>query len=173
MHSSPSLDDLVREHLPAVLRFATRVSGNTHAAEELVQEALLRAVRSWSSFRGEAGFRTWLWRIVINVFRDRLRARSLPGAGLEGEPELMMDPRSVEPIDAAMAGELEQRIAQEVSRLPPRQREVLVLTVYEGMSVRSVAEVVGIREANVHATLSAARAQLRTKLARYFNSLET
>jgi len=169
VHSSPALDDLVREHLPAVLRFATRLSGDPDAAEEIVQEALLRAVRGWPSFRGGAGFRTWLWKIVINAFRDRLRTRKLPGVALDGELELV-DPRSVEPIDAAMAVELEQRIAMEVSRLPPRQREVLVLTVYEGLSTRSVAEVVGIRETNVHATLSAARAQLRAKLARYFNS---
>ncbi len=171
MRTSSSLDRLVREHLPATLAFATRLCGDVDMAEEIVQEALVRAVRSWASFRGESAFRTWLLRIVINVFRDRLKATSDVVASLDDDCQLP-DATSARPDETAMAGELAHLVADEVSRLPPRQREVLVLSVYEGLSAREVAAVVGIREANVYSTLHAARARLKEKLAPYFRSVE-
>ncbi|MGE0378430.1 MAG: RNA polymerase sigma factor, partial [Planctomycetaceae bacterium] len=64
------LDRLVREHLPAAARFATRLTGGPDLAEDLVLEALLRVARSYRTFRGESTFRTWLFQIIINVFRD-------------------------------------------------------------------------------------------------------
>jgi RNA polymerase sigma-70 factor, ECF subfamily len=166
-----SLDRLVVEHLPAALAFATRLAGDPLAAEEIVQDALVRVLRSWRSFRGEAAFRTWFFRIVINVFRDSLRnsAAKLP---IDENPVEPADSAGAQPPQAAMAAELERLIAREVSRLPPRQREVLVLSVYEGMSTRDVAGVVGISEANVHSTLSAARSRLKARLAPYFKSVE-
>jgi RNA polymerase sigma-70 factor (ECF subfamily) len=166
VHNSPSLDELVLAHLPDALRFATRLTGDLHAAEDIVSEALLRAVRSWPSFRGEAAFRTWLWRIVLNVFRDRLRARHTNDAGLD-EAEEVADTSVCEPIDAVLAVELGQLVAREVSGLPPRQREVLVLAVYESLSTAEIAAAAEITEANVHATLSLARARLKQRLARY------
>jgi RNA polymerase sigma-70 factor (ECF subfamily) len=166
-----TLDRLVVEHLPAALALATRLSGNRDRAEEIVQEALLRVVRGWAMFRGEATFRTWFFRIVINAFRDRLASPDSREVPLESavDPD---DACTANPVEAAMAAELGERIAGEVSRLPPRQREVLVLVVYEGMSTRDVANVVGIREANVHSTLSLARLRLKQRLASYFKSAE-
>lgn len=169
-----SLDRLVAEHLPAAVRFATRLSGDPHQAEELVQDALVRVLRSWRGFRGEAAFRTWLFRIVINVFRDSLRRAARAG-------EVSLDDETDEPADmavasgpqAALVAELGERIAQEVSRLPPRQREVLVLTVYEVMSTREVADLLEISPANVHSTLSVARARLKSRLSVYLGSVES
>ena len=69
------LDRLVTQNLSAALHFATRLTGSLDAAEDVLQEALVRVARSWKSFRKEAEFRTWLFRIVINVFRDRLASR--------------------------------------------------------------------------------------------------
>ena len=78
-----TLDRLVEAHLPTTMRFAIRLTGNRHEAEDVVAEALLRVARSWDEFRGEASFRTWLFRIVINVFRDRLKAER-PAGGSSG-----------------------------------------------------------------------------------------
>lgn len=166
-----SLDRLVVEHLPAALGFATRLAGDPDRAEEIVQEALVRVLRFWPSFRGEAAFRTWFFRIVINVFRDRLR-KSDAEVPIDENPLEPADAPGAEPPAAAMAAELERLVAEEVARLPPRQREVLVLMVYEGLSTREVAGVVGISEANVHSTLSAARSRLKVRLAPYFKSVE-
>jgi RNA polymerase sigma-70 factor, ECF subfamily len=167
-----TLDQLVLEHLPAALRFATRLTGDADRGEDLVQESLLRAVRAWTTFRGEAAFRTWFFRIVINVFRDRLD--KLPPEGLpidENRPEFI-DSTHAQPLEAAMAEELGRLIAKEVSRLPPRQREVLVLTAFEGLSASEVADVAGISEGNVHSTLSAARTRLKARFAPFLGSVK-
>lgn len=159
------LDRLLTQHLSAALRFATRLTGTLDAAEDVLQEALVRVARSWKSFRKEAEFRTWLFRIVINVFRDRL-ARTKPA-----EVSLMndlADRRSNDPAVEAQAGELGELIAARISALPPRQREVMVLNAFEGFSPKETAGLVGISEANVYATLAVARERLRKELAPYF-----
>jgi RNA polymerase sigma-70 factor (ECF subfamily) len=172
LRKGASLDQLVLEHLPAALRFATRLTGDPHRGEELVQEALLRVVRRFATFRGDAGFRTWLFRILINVFRDRLGASQIDHVSLAENREELIDPAIAGPPEAAMAAELTGIVARQISRLPPRQREVLVLIVFEGLSSTEVAEVVGISEANVYSNLSAARARLKARLAPYFGSVE-
>lgn len=172
MRNAASLDRLVLEHLPAALRFATRLTGDPDRAEELVQEALLRVVRRWTSFRGEAAFRTWFFQIVINGFRDSLSVSAPEMVSVDERQADLADSNEAGPPQAAMAAELAQLIAHEVSRLPPRQREVLVLIVYEGLSTHEVAEVVGISEGNVHSNLSAARTRLKSRLAPYLGSVE-
>ena len=172
MRDPTSLDHLVHEHLPAALRFATRLTGDAEAAEDLVQESLLRAVRSWRSFRGEAAFRTWLFRIVINVFRGRLLRPAPEQFNLDEEGAPFIDATHAAPPEAAMAAELGRLIAREIALLPPRQREVLVLIAYEGLSTGEVAQVVGISEPNVHSTLWAARARLKVRLAPFLGSVE-
>jgi RNA polymerase sigma-70 factor (ECF subfamily) len=156
-----ALDRLVSGHLAEALRFAVRLTGDPQTAEEVVQEALVRVVRHWQSFRGEAHFRTWLLRIVINAFRDHLAARPRT----EELREDMPDSRVADPVSQVAAGELGRLIARRVSALPPRQREVFILVTYEGLTPRQVAEMLQITEANVHATLHVARKRLRKQLA--------
>lgn len=155
-----SLDRLVSAHLSEALRLAIRLTGDPHDAEEVVEEALVRVAGSWESFRGEARFRTWLFRIVINAFRDWLAARP----PTEHLAEEVPDRRAGDPAAEAAASELGRLIAARVSALPPRQREVLILC-YEGLSTGQIAEVLGISQANVYATLSVARKRLRRELA--------
>jgi RNA polymerase sigma-70 factor, ECF subfamily len=160
------LDRLVAEHLPEALRFALRLTRCQAAAEEVVQEALYRAARGMGSFRGQSQFRTWFYRIVISAFHDHVADASRHRCAGELTDELA-DPHSDDPAAAAALGELRDLIAQRVSALPLRQREVLVLTVYEQLRPREVAEVLGISESNVHANLHYARARLREELAPY------
>jgi RNA polymerase sigma-70 factor (ECF subfamily) len=153
----------VLEHLPDALNLAIRLTGDPDSAEDIVQEALVRAARGWSGFRGEASCRTWLFRIVINVFRDQLDRR--PMAEL---PEELLDARAVGVVTQAEAGELAEIIAQLISALPPRQREVLVLSTYENLDPSEIASLLQISQANVYATLHVARERLRSQLAPYF-----
>lgn len=157
-----ALDRLVVEYLPAALRFAVRLTGDAEEAEDLVQDALVRVARAWSSFRGEAAFRTWLFQIVVNAFRDRLRRPRL-----ETLDEEVTDWRGAGPAEIAQHTELGELVARKVSSLPPRQREVLVLTMYEQLPAREVAAMLGISEANVYSSLHQARARLRKELAEY------
>ncbi|MCA9266045.1 MAG: RNA polymerase sigma factor [Planctomycetales bacterium] len=156
-----SLDELVREHLPAAMRFAWRLTGDQHVAEDIVQEALLRVSRSWRGFRRQAAFRTWLFRIVINVFRDHLASR----ASWVELPSDLVDGKCGEPGRQLVDGELEAFLAQQIRQLPSRQREVLVLHVYEQLSPADIAKIVGIRVGNVHSTMNIARKTLATRLA--------
>lgn len=159
-----TLDQLVKQHLPGALRFAVRLTGDPGTAEDILQDALVRVARGWKGFRNEASFRTWLFRIVINVFRSHLE-RTSSAERLIADP---IDATAIDPADASQVEELKRLVATTVSALPPRQREVFVLLTYEGLTVEETAETLGISPANVHSTLYVARARLREQLAPYF-----
>ena len=159
--SKPEFDRLIVESIPAMLRFATRLTGNVNDAEDVVQDALLRAARNWRAFRGESRITTWLFRIVVNAFRDRYRTHDDLGS-IEHEPPARHDPtRSIE------ADELGEIVAWHVSNLPPRQREVLVLIAYEELTTAEAARVLEISEQSVRTNLHFARERMREKLAKY------
>jgi RNA polymerase sigma-70 factor, ECF subfamily len=160
------LDRLVAEHLPDALRFASRLCGRQDLAEEVVQEALYRAARGIGTFRGRSQFRTWFFRIVIHAYHDQLAQWARHGSACELTDELV-DRRSENPAEAAIASELKDRIAQRIAALPLRQREVLLLITYEQLKPSEVANVLGISESNVHANLHYARARLREELMPY------
>jgi RNA polymerase sigma-70 factor, ECF subfamily len=162
------LERLVAEHLPDALRFALRLTGSQPVAEEIVQEALCRAARGIGLFRGQSQFRTWFFRIVVTAFHDLSAASARQRCSGELTDDLT-DPRGENPLDAAMAGELRDLVAQRISALPVRQREVLLLTVYEQMKPREVAKVLGISESNVYTNLHYARSKLRDELEPYLS----
>src|SRR5262245_56870262 len=111
------IEDLVRRHAGEAYAFPLRLTRNAGEAEELAQEALVKAFRAWEGFRGEASFRTWLFQIVVNRHRDRLRERAR---------EERRRAQSEEEPAAAPAGEptaeLEALVRRKVDELPPRQR---------------------------------------------------
>ena len=161
-----TFDQLVSSHLPAAMRFAVRLCGDVHSAEDLVQEALYRAARAWQSFRGQAAFKTWLFQIVVNVFRDQLAKAERDAGELKDD---LPDTRSREPGDHMAAGELGPMLASLVSALPPRQREVLVLVAYEGLTPAQAAAVLAISETNARANLAHARQRLKEQLGAYLD----
>jgi RNA polymerase sigma-70 factor (ECF subfamily) len=158
-------DRLVAAEIPAVLRFAVRLTGDVDSAEEVVQETLFRAARSRASFRGESSLRTWLLKIAIHAFRDSVANRNRRPT--EPIVDDLADPRGPEPDRASLQAELGEQIAQAVSSLPPRQREVLVLSVYEQLAAAEIAELLGITVSNVHVNLHHARERLKQLLAGY------
>jgi len=162
-----TFDRLVLEHLPAAQRFSIRLTGTAAEGEELVQDALLKAHRGWQSFRGQSAFRTWLFQVIVNCFRDRCRTRA--AGGDEPLPAGLSDVRAIDPAAEAQGKELGERVAAEVSRLPPRQREVLVLIAYEQLSAPEVAAMLDLSEQNVRTTLHLARQKLRQRLERYLD----
>lgn len=157
-----AFDRLVLEQLPACQRFAVRLTGDVAEAEEVVQDAMVRASRGWKTFRGQARFQTWLFRIVINAWRDRER----PRRGAEELTEVV-DVRLAGPVREAEAEELGEAVARAVSGLPPRQREVVVMIVYERMGIPDVARSLGVTEQNVRTNLHYGRERLREKLRAY------
>jgi RNA polymerase sigma-70 factor, ECF subfamily len=158
--SRAAFDRLIVEAIPSMLRFATRLCGNSSDAEDVVQDALLRAARNWRSFRGEAKVSTWLFRIVINAFRDRHQVLESVGQ------EIAIADEPLRQIEAEEFGAI---VARHVSNLPSRQREVLVLIAYEQMTTSDAATVLGISEQSVRTNLHFARERMREKLAKYVN----
>jgi RNA polymerase sigma-70 factor (ECF subfamily) len=152
------VDRLVVEHLPAALRLAARLSGDADAAEEIVQEALCRVLRRWRTFRGESSFKTWMLQIVVNAERDRRRRPAI----FSPQAENVLEPisKTPPPPDAAATRELHAELRAAVDRLPPRQREVALLTWGEGLAAADAARVLGTSEANVYTNLHLARKQV-------------
>lgn len=155
---------LVKEHLDSTTRVAIRLTGNQDLAEELVQETMLRAVRNWESFRHQAQFNTWLYRILINAFRDQHRTKPRVNF-VEVQPNTHV--AKSDPVEANVeTTELSDLVGKLIAQLPERQREVLVLSTHEQLNNQQIADALKIEVSNVHATLSTARKKLKEWLAR-------
>lgn len=155
-----AIDRLVVEYLPMALRMALRLSGDADTAEDVVQETLCRVLRQWRTYRGEASFRSWLLQILVNVDRDRRRRREHQSIN-DGEEAVA---KSASVSDAATAAELHALVQSEIDRFPDRQREVALLSWGEGLAAGEIAAALEITEANVYATLHAARKRLAKAL---------
>lgn len=153
-------DQLMLSHLQAAQRFAIRLTGSVDTAEEVVQDALYRAARSWATFNGQSKFQTWLFRIVINATHDRATKQRCG----EALPEGLIDARATDPARQTQSNEFGKVVAAMIATLPPRQREVLVLSTYEGLEIGEIALAVGISETNVRTNLHLARQRMREKL---------
>jgi len=129
-----AFDELMRSHQRAIYLLALRYVRDEDEAADLCQRAFVRALQSLPRFRGEAAFRTWLFRIAIRLAVDAVRDRGRTER-LEGEPALP-------PSEPELPGDL-ARLRAAIERLPPRQRAVVELRTYEAMSFRDVARALG------------------------------
>jgi RNA polymerase sigma-70 factor (ECF subfamily) len=153
--------DIVRAHRSAVYRVARRVLGSHEDADEAAQLAFVRAWKGLHRFRGDAALRTWLVRIALNVART-MRAARRPVEGMDAAERL---PDPAEGSDAALGRDQErQRLRRAVAKLPPRQREVVILKVFSEMTCGDVAAVLRLSEGTVKAHLHKAVANLRRRL---------
>jgi len=154
---------LVEGHLDAVWRLSRQLTGNDADAEDLSQEAFLRAWRGIATFRGESAFKTWVFRIVINLQQtwrttEARRPRPLPIAESSAEGK---DPSG---HAVAIARELAVRVREAIDLLPEKQRLAITLAAYEGLTVDEIAEVAGSRPETVKVNLWLARKKLREQL---------
>ena len=141
--------------IPALRRFARALARNSEAADDLVQDTLVRALRGEHLFHG-GDLRTWLFTILLNLDRNRRRS-------LSRKPFLAV----IEDVDPAGDPGTDGRardIERGLSLLPPEQREVLLLVTLEGLSYREAAESQGVPIGTVMSRLSRARTALRDHL---------
>jgi RNA polymerase sigma-70 factor (ECF subfamily) len=158
----------------AVYIAAVTILNNSADAEEVAQEAVLKAFANLASFRGEAKFSTWLIQITINESRLKLRKdrRHLyesvdeQRAGDEGEyaPKDFADWREV-PSEALQRRELREALKQAIAHLPSMYREVLILRDVQQRSIQETAQILGLTEGSVKTRLLRARLQMRDALA--------
>jgi len=152
-----AFDGLVARHRQGVYRTAYRLLGSHEEADDVSQEAFLRAYRALRRFRGDATFRTWITRIVINLALGVRRGRPT-SVSLEDAPEPRNDGDGP---DSA----LKRQVRAAVGKLSPRQRQVLVLKVYEGMKFTEIARAAGMSIGTAKATFFQAVRNLRARLA--------
>jgi len=154
------------------IRIAYSFLGNAEDARDATQEAFVKAWQALPSFRGGSRFSTWLYRILANHCKDRLRQRKArellffwktPDEGPADPPEAVFRGRG--PAEATMDGELEARIRKAAGELPFRQRCVFSLRYLEGFALDEIAETLGISLGAVKANLWQACRKMKSSLA--------
>ena len=153
---------LVDSHRDRALRLAWRlVGGDEAAAEDVTQDAFVKAYRGLQRFRGEAALETWFYRILVRQAHSYRRWRAVREVSRGGTIDDPPDPHPIAPGDPA----LRRRIAAALDRLTRSQREAFVLVHLEGFRVRECAEVLGKPIGTVKSHLHRALASLRRELA--------
>jgi len=155
---------LVARHLSRVLSLARRMTGNVAEAEDVAQEAFLRAWQKAAVWHaGEARFSTWLYRVVVNLCLDRRRRKPTTPLEAAGDP---LDPAPS--IELRLVEDQRTRIvAVALAALPDRQRAALVLSYYEELSNAAAAEILGVSVSALESLLVRARKALRAELERH------
>lgn len=156
-----AFDALVRRHLPRAFAIAYRVVGNRHDAEDVVQDAFIRALRYIRGFDDREPFGPWLHRLVVNTALDA-RARRAREA-TEPEREDAVSP-AASPHLALERQEVRDRFAVALAGLSPRQRLILARFEVDGQSTGEIAQELGIAPETVRWHLHAARHALRVPL---------
>ena len=148
----------------AVRAFILKLVGDPSLADDLVQEALLRAHKSDAAFEGRSSRKTWLHVIALNVVRDHFRATARQPQQVS-DPEALLalqDDKALE--DDVLQNEMASCIRQYVLRLPDRQRDVVALHDIAGLTHREVSSALRISQSNSRILLHRGRAALRLLL---------
>ncbi|HEY3367627.1 MAG TPA: sigma-70 family RNA polymerase sigma factor [Symbiobacteriaceae bacterium] len=159
-----TLERLVDAYGDGILQLAYLQVKDRDLAEDIFQEVFTRVYLNLHKFRGDSSPRTWMYRITINLCRDRLRSPALRRVLLLGEDFLGVSPEPDDVEDTALAAADKAVLLAAVTDLPPEYREVVLLYYYEEMDTREVAETLALSEGTVRSRLHRARAKLRTAL---------
>jgi RNA polymerase sigma-70 factor, ECF subfamily len=170
-----AFEELVRHYDQAVLRLALHLTGSEQDAQDIYQEAFLKAYKSVGNFRFECSFYTWIYRIVTNLCLDHLRKRQVrkeeapvavdPGGEEYDLLDRVADGRAAaNPERDLMRREIGGRINRALDRLTPRERMVFELKHYQGLKLRTVGEMLNTTEETAKNTLFRATQKLRAAL---------
>ena len=168
-----AFDALVVRHQDRVYGLALRLVSNREDALEVAQDAFVRAHGALAEFREEAAFATWLYRIVVNLARNRLRDRQRKGRNLAVSLEALRDmipghelpaPIASNPRAVAERGEMEALLQEALASLAPPYREAFVLRVYDELPYEAIAAVMACPVGTVRSRLNGARRQLHAWL---------
>jgi RNA polymerase sigma-70 factor (ECF subfamily) len=158
-------------HLDAVYRFARSLTRDAERAEDLAQEAMLKAYRAWHQYQPGTNARAWLLTIVRNTFINQYRRQQHEGASLELEelesytafPEV----QESDPEGRFFDQLVDEEVLRAIEELPDEFREVVVLSDIEDLSYAEIAELLAVPIGTVKSRLFRARQALQRKLYRY------
>ena len=154
--------ELVCRYYPGVVQVIYRLCNDAGLAEDMAQEAFLRAWINLPSFHPQSSLRNWLYRIAVNATLDVLRHR--PEERLEDEAAEMIADQTASPESALIEKESTVLVQQALSSLPEAARSVLVLREYGGLSYQEIAGVLDVPVGTVMSRLNYARNRLRVLL---------
>lgn len=158
----------VLPHRSSLYQYALAFTHQADAAEDLVQDTLLRALRAFSSYRAEGEIQSWLFAILRNQFISRYRSdlRGARPVSLEAlqNPETVLS-REPGPERRVLAALENEALRRAVAELPPRCRAVLVLSDMGGFTYQEIADELGVPIGTVRSRLSSARDRVRRALA--------
>jgi len=162
--SSPrNFEDDVLPHLDGAYNLARWLTRNDQDAEDVVQEASLRALRFLGGFRGDNA-RAWFLKIVRNSYLTRLQEKQGAPPTTPFDEPIHSPEQSSNPETVLLQKADSESVSQALEKLPAKFREVLVLREMEGLSYKEIAYVVGIRIGTVMSSLARARERLRQSL---------
>ena len=170
---APTFEEIVLPHLDCAYNLARWLTRNEDDAQDVVQEAYLRAFRYFPTFHGSgAGAKGWLLKIVRNTFYTWLEAGRQMQKWVELDEEtLPQTSRLPDPERFLLQNDTAVLVRRAMEGLPPNFREVLVLRELEGMSYKEIAQITGLPQETVMSSLSRGRGRLREALASVATSL--
>jgi RNA polymerase sigma-70 factor (ECF subfamily) len=160
---------LVDRYKDRGMTLAVRLLGGREEAEEVLQDAFVRAFRGLREFRSEAKFATWFYRILYNLCITRITRRKSSFLGMEreeadGSGTLFVDPDAATPYKIVETRDLSAILLEEVARLPDRFRAVVTLFYLEEMSYEDLAATLNLPLGTVKTNLFRARVLLRRRV---------
>src|SRR5437660_7459423 len=171
-----AFETLVRQYDQAVLRLALHLTGSESEAQDIYQDAFLKAYRHINNFRFECSFYTWIYRIVTNLCLDHLRKKKTrkeespvvqdhDGGELNLLEQYAEDRAQFHPEDDLLRRELGTKITGALDKLTPRERMVFEMKHYQGLKLRTIGEMLNTTEETAKNTLLRATQKLRAELA--------
>lgn len=155
-----AFDGIVRRWQQRLVGLAWRFCRDRSLAEDMAQEALVKAYRSLARFRGESSFGTWLTAVAVNTYRSRLRSEGPPLVGLDSTRVLSDRPGTLERL---VDRQRDEAVRRAVLTLPERYRDALVVYYFHEMDLGQAAATLAVAEGTLKARLHRGRELLRRR----------
>lgn len=177
-HDERAFNELVETYEQRVFRLVFRMLGRRDEAEDMAQEVFVQVFKAVGTFRGESKLSTWVYRIAVNLCKNRIKylARRHEGAQQELEPVAERAPLSqakgvtfgdvARPDHMVEGYQMETIVKRCIAEIDPDFREVLVLRDVEDLSYEEIGEITGLPEGTVKSRIHRARGMLKTRVER-------
>lgn len=174
-----AFEQLVIMHQKLIYNLAYRMMGNQEDANDVVQEAFLRAFKSINKFNMDSSFSTWLYRIASNICIDQLRKRKrvkiFPLANQDGcrENNAAFIAQSDDlPEEQVERRDIREKVQKAINNLPEEQRIIIVLRDIQGRSYKEIGEILRLNTGTVKSRISRARTCLKEELQKFEEQIE-